>query len=126
MYAFHAFKVDWTKKIAHLKLLDLQSMQHVRTGKRDLGQQSLGGCDRLPRLYSKQAPARGWEAVQAPRWVQKQLEAERAENTLERPKTRRKTKPGELCAGFAPGFPCLFSKTNIGGPARPDSGRKCI
>ena len=27
----------------------------------------------LPRLHSKQAPARGWEAVQVPQWVQTQL-----------------------------------------------------
>ena len=58
--------------------------------------------------------------------MQKQLEAEKAKTTGERPKTRRTTRPVELCAGFAPGFPCFFSKTDIGGPARPDSGRKCI
>ena len=80
----------------------------------------------LPRLYRKHAPARGWEAVQVPRWVQKQLAAEKAKTTLESSKTRRKTKPGELCAGFAPGFPCLFSKSNIGGPARPHNGKKCV
>ena len=27
----------------------------------------------LPRLYSKQAPARGWEGVEVPPWVQRAL-----------------------------------------------------
>ena len=79
----------------------------------------------LPRLYAKQVPASGWEAVQVPRWVQKQLEAEKAETT-KWPKIRSKRRSKEFCTGFSPGFPCLFSKTNIGGPARQHNGRKCV
>ncbi len=79
----------------------------------------------LPRLYSKQAPASGWEAVQVPRWVQRKLEAEKTETT-KWPKTCGKGRSKELCVGFSPGFPCIFSKTRIGGPARPDNGRKCV
>lgn len=89
------------------------------------GAKRLEAVTGLPRLYSKQAPARGWEAVQVPRWVQKQLEAEKAETT-KRPKTHSKRGSKELCAGFSPGFPSLFSKTNIGGPARTDDERKCM
>ena len=122
MGTLHPCKVDWIKTFVTLNSI----FRAVTCGQEPevFGAKPLEDVTGLPRLYSKQAPARGWEAVQTPRWVQKQLEAEKT--TAKRPKTRSKRGSKELCAGFSPGFPCLFSKTNIGDPARADNGRKCV
>ena len=70
----------------------------------------------LPRLYSKQAPARGWEAVQAPQWVQKQLERSGPEGAMvPRPMKRQRAR---FCQGFSELMACLFSTSKVVQPVR--------
>ena len=118
--------MDWSRKFCQICDVEfhLQSM-HVWAGPRDLWRQTLGGCNRAATALLKASSGKRLGSRQVPRRVQKQLEAEKAETT-KRPKTHSKRGSKELCAGFSPGFPCLFSKTNIGGPARTDDERKCM
>ena len=79
----------------------------------------------LPRLYAKQAPARGWEAVQAPQWVQKQLERSGPDGAMvPRPMKRQRAR---FCQGFSELMACLFSTSKVGQPVRdPWGGQKCL
>ena len=69
----------------------------------------------LPRLYSKQCPARGWEVVLAPQWVRNQLASASAQEVRKR-RTR-------ACVGRGR-TQCYFSPSQTGAPAQPRDKKK--
>ena len=75
----------------------------------------------LPRLYQKQVPRGGWEAVQSPPWVQRRLAEPKACRS-----NAARSRAKKSCAGFSALVGCLFSTQDIGQPAKPMAGAKCV
>lgn len=75
----------------------------------------------LPRLYFKQYPARGWEFVQSPEWVPRQVVAV---STQASHAARKKYTRACLGQGRAR---CCFSSSQSGRPAQPHQKKKqCV
>ena len=87
------------------------------------GMEPLVDVTGLPRLYSKQPPERGWEAVGFPPWVRKSPAAEAA-GVSHKPANRR----ARPCTGRGP-TQCFFSTCKSGAPALPHNqvgGNQCM